>query len=176
LHVTRGDVRCQLLVKRGSTRDILQEWAAWRKRLAAGQFREVQGTYKNPTSVLSVEIDEVLKAEHCVEPESEMQFCAIAPGAAARAERRAVLVLKAVDRCFRLVEPCLLAGLDELEFCAIVGWRGDCDGTVISLGLALCGVDGWMVLSWPFSRFSSLMFRFAVFPHSSSAPPGASRC
>jgi hypothetical protein len=27
-----------------------------------------------------------------------------------------------------------------------------------------------MVLSWPFSRFSSLMFCFAVFPHSSSTP------
>ena len=31
-----------------------------------------------------------------------------------------------------------------------------------------------MVLSWPVSGFSSLMFRFAVFPHSSSAPRQAS--
>ena len=38
---------------------------------SGGQFCEVQGPYKNPTSVLSVEIDEVLKAEHCVEPDSE---------------------------------------------------------------------------------------------------------
>lgn len=101
---------------------------------------------KNPTSVLSVEIDEVLKAEHCVEPDSEMQFCAIAPGAAARTERSAVLVLKAVDRCFRLVEQSPLAPLDELqlelELCAIVGWRGGGDDVVTSLGLALCGDDG----------------------------------
>jgi len=110
------------------------------------QFREVQGPYKNPTSVLSVEIDEVLKAEHCVEPDSEMQFCAIAPGAAARTERSAVLVLKAVERCFRLVEQSPLAPLDELqlelELCAIVGWRGGGDDAVTSLGLALCGDDG----------------------------------
>ncbi len=100
----------------------------------------MQGTYKNPTSVLSVEIDDVLKAEHCVEPESEMQFCAIAPGAAARTDRNAVLVLKPEDRCFRLVEQSPLAPLDGFE--AIVGWRGDWVGVVIPLGLALCGVDG----------------------------------
>lgn len=29
---------------------------------------------KNPTKVLSVDMDAELKAEHCVEPASEMQF------------------------------------------------------------------------------------------------------
>lgn len=61
-------------------------------------------TYKNPTKVLSVEIEAELKAEHCVDPESEMQFCAIAPGVAARIDSRAVLVLRPIDLCFRLLE------------------------------------------------------------------------
>lgn len=37
-------------------------------------FAKEKGTYKNPTSVLSVEMDAALKAGHCVEPASEMQF------------------------------------------------------------------------------------------------------
>jgi hypothetical protein len=136
------------------------------------QFREEQGTYKNPTSVLSVEMDAELKAEHCVEPEREMQFCAMACGAAARTDRSAVLVLRPIELCFRLVvEQFPLAPLDELELEleleAIVGWRGDCEDAVISKGLALYGDDRWMVWWWPFSVFSSLMFRFAVLPQSS---------
>jgi hypothetical protein len=114
------------------------------------QFREEQGTYKNPTSVLSVEIDAELKAEHCVELESEMQLCAMACGAAARTDRSAVLVLRPIDLCFRLVvEQFPLAPRGklelELELEAIVGWRGDCDDAVISKGLALYGDDKWMV-------------------------------
>jgi hypothetical protein len=140
------------------------------------QFREAQGTYKNPTSVLSVEIEAELKAGHCVEPESEMQFCAIAPGAAARTERSAVLVLRPDDRCFRLVEQSPLAPLDELELSAIAGWRGDGDDAIISLGLALYDDGRWVVWWWPFSGFSSLMFRFAVLPHSSKRASSSSRC
>ena len=34
----------------------------------------------NPTSVLSVDIEEALKAGHSVEPVNEMQLCAIAVG------------------------------------------------------------------------------------------------
>jgi hypothetical protein len=44
----------------------------------SGKSTEIQGanatTYKNPTKVLSVDMDAELKAEHCVEPASEMQF------------------------------------------------------------------------------------------------------
>ena len=31
-------------------------------------------TYKKPTNVLSVDIEDLLKAEHCVEPARDMQF------------------------------------------------------------------------------------------------------
>jgi hypothetical protein len=148
----------------------------WFVSNGAKQFREAQGTYKNPTSVLSVEIEAELKAGHCVEPESEMQFCAIAPGAAARTERSAVLVLRPDDRCFRLVEQSPLAPLDELELSAIAGWRGDGDDAIISLGLALYDDGRWVVWWWPFSGFSSLMFRFAVLPHSSKRASSSSRC
>jgi hypothetical protein len=112
--------------------------------------------------VLSVEMEAELKAGHCVEPDSEMQFCAIARGAAARTDKRAVLVLSPIARCFRLVEQFPLPPLDE----AIVGSRGDCDDGTISKELALYASDKLIVLSWPFSGFSSLMFRFAVLPHS----------
>lgn len=61
-------------------------------------------TYKNPTKVLSVEMEAALKAGHCVDPEREMQFCAIAPGAAARIDSRVVLVLGPIDLCFRLLD------------------------------------------------------------------------
>jgi hypothetical protein len=125
--------------------------------------RSAGETHKNPTSMLSVEMDAELNAGHCVEPESEMQFCAIAPGAAARTDKRAVLTLMPIDRCFRLLEQLPRAPLDE----AIAGSRGDSDG-VISKELALYDGDSWTVLSWAFSGFSSLMFRFAVLPHSST--------
>jgi len=109
-------------------------------------------------------MDAELKAGHCVEPDSEMQFCAIAWGAAARTDKRAVLVLSPIERCFRLVEQFPLPPLDE----AIVGSRGDCDDGAIWNELALYDGDRLMVLSWPFSGFSSLMFRFAVLPPHSS--------
>ena len=86
-------------------------------------------------------------------------------------------MLRPVDRCFRLVEQSPLAPLDELELGAIVGWRGDGDDAVIALGLALYDEGKWMLLWWwPFPGFSSLMFRFAVLPHSSRRASSSSRC
>jgi hypothetical protein len=64
----------------------------------------VEVTYKKPTKVLSVEIEAELKAEHCVDPESEMQLCAVAAGAAARIDSSALLMLSPIDLCFRLLE------------------------------------------------------------------------
>lgn len=58
-------------------------------------------TYKKPTKVLSVDIEADWKAGHSVDPESEMQFCAIATGALAMIESKAVLVLRPIERCFR---------------------------------------------------------------------------
>ncbi len=106
-------------------------------------------------------MDEELNAGHCVEPESEMQFCAIAAGAAARIDKRAVLVLRPIERCFRLLE----------QFP-----RGDSDDAVISNKVALYASDDWMDLSWASSGFPSLMFRFAVLPQSSTRASTASRC
>lgn len=63
----------------------------------------VFGTYKYPTKVLSVvDMEEVLKAGHCVEPARDIQFCAIAVGAAARIDSRAVLVLTPIADFFRV--------------------------------------------------------------------------
>jgi hypothetical protein len=39
-------------------------------------------------------MDALWNAGHTFDPESDMQFCAITPGAAARTESRAILVLK----------------------------------------------------------------------------------
>jgi hypothetical protein len=66
------------------------------------QFPPRDVTYKNPTKVLSTDIEADWKAGHCVDPESDMQFCAIATGAAARIDSRAVLVLIPIEGCFRL--------------------------------------------------------------------------
>ena len=89
-------------------------------------------------------------------------------GAAARMDKSAVLVLKPIEGCFRLVVGQFpLAPLDDLELDAIIERRGNCDEGVISKRLALYGNEGSIGWSWPFSVFSSLMFRFAVLPHSS---------
>jgi hypothetical protein len=45
-------------------------------------------TYNKPTNVLSVDIEAELKAGHVVEPEREMQLCAIAAGVAPRIVKR----------------------------------------------------------------------------------------
>lgn len=60
-------------------------------------------TYKNPTKVLSVDIEAFWKAGHCVDPESDTQFCAIATGVLAKIDSRAVLVLRPIERRFRLL-------------------------------------------------------------------------
>lgn len=102
----------------------------------------------------------------------------MACGAAARTDKSAVLVLKPIEGCFRLVVGQFpLAALDKLELDAIVGRRGNCDEAVISTRLALYGDEASIRWSWPFSVFSSLMFRFAVLPHSSRrASKSFSRC
>lgn len=80
-------------------------------------------TYKNPTKVLSVEIEAALKAGHCVEPESDMQVSAIAtPGAATRIDSSAVLVLRPIALCL-----CLRLGGTVWPRAAIVGTRGNPD-------------------------------------------------
>ena len=84
-----------------------------------------------------------------------MQFSAIVAGAVARIDSNAVLVLNPVDRCFRLVEHAPLPPFD-----AIVGPRGDSDDSVTSKRLSLCACDNCIVLLWPFSGFSSLIFRY----------------
>jgi hypothetical protein len=58
-----------------------------------------RNTYKKPKSELFVEIEAALNAEHWVEPESEMHPWAMAPGVAARRDRRVVLVLIRGRRC-----------------------------------------------------------------------------
>jgi hypothetical protein len=87
---------------------------------------------KNPTRVLSVDIDAELNAEHCVEPDNEIQLCAIAPGVRASADNRAVFVLKPVDASLRLLERFLLLALD-----AIVEFRSDSSDSAMSKELAL---------------------------------------
>lgn len=73
-----------------------------RKELCAGlsvrfavKPRHVSGTYKRPVRVLSVEMDEALKAGHCVELAKEMQLWAMPPGivVAARTESSKLPVL-----------------------------------------------------------------------------------
>jgi hypothetical protein len=73
--------------------------------------------------VLSVDIEEELNAEHIVEPDSDMQLCAVATGAAARIESRVVFVLIPIDRRFRLLEPTPFLDV----FLAIVRGRSDLD-------------------------------------------------
>ena len=94
--------------RKGLEKDVsnqLPEFLAWRN------------TYKYPTRVLSVDMEEELKAGHCVEPASEMQFWAIADGAAARIDSSAVLVVSPIGDLFRLVRPvCLAVVMFEFEF------------------------------------------------------------
>lgn len=52
-----------------------------------------RSTYKKSTRGLLVEMDAEPNAEHWVEPESEMHSWAMARGAVARRDKRAVLVL-----------------------------------------------------------------------------------
>jgi hypothetical protein len=70
-----------------------------------------KSTYKKPKRELFVEIDAELKAEHCVEPESEMQPWAMAPGAVARMERRAVVLFIRGPRCVRGRRDAFLEGM-----------------------------------------------------------------
>ncbi len=114
-------------------------------------------TYKKPTKVLSVEIEAELNAEHCVEPESDIQVSAIAPGAAARIESSAVLALRPVGLDLRLLEP--FCPLD-----AIVGLRGDPDDGIISTILALSVDESCIAVLWALPELSSLIFRFCSPP------------
>ncbi len=82
--------------------------------------------------MLSVDIDAELNAEHCVEPDKEMQLCAIAPGVSASADNRAIFLLKPGDPSLRLFERVRLLALD-----AIVEFRGDSSDSAMSKELAL---------------------------------------
>lgn len=112
--------------------------------------------------MLSVDIEAVLNAGHCVEPDNETQLCAIAPGVTARTDNSAVLLLKPVDRCFR--------SLEQFGFApsSIIVPRLDSTDSIVSKESALCDDECCIVLSWPFSEFSSLIFRSAGLPHSST--------
>jgi len=129
-------------------------------------------TYKNPIKVLLVDIEDELKAGHCFEPASDMQFCAMAEGAAARTDKSAVLVVKPIERGFRLLES-LRPLLDT-----IVEARGNSDVSIISCRLPSQAGDNCVVLWWTCSGFSSPIFRFADLPSISHlrAPPASSRC
>jgi hypothetical protein len=110
--------------------------------------------------VLPVEIEAVLNAGHCVEPDNEMQVSAIAVGITASTDNSADLVLNFIDRCFRSAEHCLLVALGS-----IIKERVD---SVKSKGLSL-SIDGiWLMLSRSFSEISSLIFRSADLPQSST--------
>lgn len=64
LHIAGGDIRAQLLVKRRSTRNELQKWTNQFGSVLGYGARSARKTYKSPTKVLSVDIDEALKAGH----------------------------------------------------------------------------------------------------------------
>jgi hypothetical protein len=89
-----------------------------------------------------------------------MQFCAIATGAVARIDSNAVVVLSLADRCLRLLEFTPRPPVDAI----VVGFWGDSDDSVTSKRLSLCAGENCIVLSWPFSRFPSLIFRCDVLP------------
>lgn len=88
-----------------------------------------------------------------------MQVSAIAPGAAARIDSSAVLVLRPMDLCFRLLEA-------VWPRAAIVGNGGNPDDGSISTILALSNKTDAMVLSWAAPGFPSLIFRFCCPPSS----------
>lgn len=52
-----------------------------------------RSTYKNPIKVLSVDIEAEVNAGHAVDPESDMHFCAIAPGVDTSTESKTALFL-----------------------------------------------------------------------------------
>ena len=124
------------------------------------------GAYKNPTKVLSVDIDAELKAGHCVDPESEIQFCAIAAGIAARIDSRAFLVPNdRIGRCFRSLEPLPRPALEgNADGDGMAGVAGTPNDLIISMLLAWSddprsmGME--MMLSWAVCDVSSFIFRF----------------
>ena len=69
---------------------------------------------------------------HSVDPDSDIQSCAIATGAAARIDSRAVFVLNPVEPCLLLLEEPPLPTLDT-----IVPSRGNRDGSINSKGTPL---------------------------------------
>lgn len=116
-------------------------------------------TYKNPTKVLSVDIEAELNAGHSVDPESDIQFCAIATGEAASIDSNAVLVLNPLEPRSLLLGPPLFPSLD-----AIVRSRGDRDDSINSKCGPLREEDDCIEVSLSCSGLSSLIFRSAVFP------------
>ncbi len=99
-----------------------------------------------------VSIEAELKAEHCFEPESDMQFCAEAAGTAASSDNNTVLVFHPVyrDFCFLLVSDLLLP--------AMVG-SSDSAESIISKGIALSAGDSRELLSQMCPEVSSLIVR-----------------
>lgn len=74
-----------------------------------------------------MDIEAELNAGHCVDPDSDIQFCAIATGEAANIDSSAVLVLNPLEPRCPLLSPPLLPSLN-----AIVRSRDDRDGSIVS--------------------------------------------
>lgn len=95
--------------------------------------------------MLSVDIEAASNAGHCVDPDREMQLCAIVPGIIAMADIKAVFALNLVDRCLCLEVMSVLDPIADPRFISTP--------SAISV---LSGDEGYMALSWLISQISSL--------------------
>ena len=84
-----------------SIRNERQERAA--SLLAIETMRHIENTDKRPVKVGSVEMEEVLNAEHCVLPCNEIQDCADANIAEVRRVRNALLVDRILSPALELL-------------------------------------------------------------------------
>lgn len=106
--------------------------------------------------MLSVDIEAALNAGHCVDPDKEIQVCAIAPGIMAMADNRAALILSRFDRCCRLDAVLVLDPIADPRLYST-------DSAIIESAL----LDGKLVAtSWLVSQISSLIFPSANGPRS----------
>ena len=102
----QSDVVClhvlaQLLIKLLCIRHEGKERTRARQ-LVHGNLRVISQPYYSAMSPELVEMDDWLKAGHCVDPDNEMQLCAIVRGIAASAMRRIDMI---ADGSLRFVYP-----------------------------------------------------------------------
>jgi len=74
----------------------------WRVSAIASSTSEIHQAYYCATRPELVEMDDSLKAGHCVDPDNGIQFCAIATGIAASVATRIDLI---ADGSLRFVYP-----------------------------------------------------------------------